>query len=220
MNPGKNNSIRSGGAEYRVELFAGLFARVPPPIIVPLFLTLTANRTNAERKQIAAIAALTFALTMILLTFLGEAILNLFGITISAFRIAGGLFLLLLGIDMMRSNFSADLSYKPSNASLVSTSIVPLTISILAGPGVSSTVIIFANNHEGLTHQIVVALVCLVVALIVYVFFRLSSMTVAFLTDTVNNVFNRIMGMLVTAIAVEFILHGLADHFPNLGIRH
>ena len=205
--------------EY-VKLFAGLFARVPPPIIVPIFLTLAASRTQVERKQMAAISAVTFAVTMLVFTFLGEAILTLFGITISAFRIAGGLFLLLLGIDMMRSNFSAAVSHKPLNASLISTSIVPLTIPILAGPGALSTVIIFANDHEGFTHQIVVAIVCLVVALMVYIFFRFSSMVGDFFTDTISNVFNRIMGMVVTAIAVEFILHGLGDHLPDLNIRH
>ena len=205
--------------EY-VKLFAGLFARVPPPIIVPIFLILAANRTQAERKQMAAISAVTFAVATLIFTFLGEAILNLFGITISAFRIAGGLFLLLLGIDMMRSSFSAALSYEPSSASLVSTSIVPLTIPVLAGPGALSTVIIFANDHEGFTHQIVVALVCLFVALIVYVCFRFSSLLGGFFTDTVSNSFNRIMGMIVTAIAVEFILHGLGDHLPDLTIQH
>ena len=206
--------------EY-TKLFAGLFARVPPPIIVPIFLLLTAHRSNVERRQIAAISAITFALTTLIFTFLGEAILTLFGISISAFRIAGGLFLLLLGIDMMRSSFSATLSsYEPSNASLVSASIVPLTIPVLAGPGVLSTVIIFANEHEEFTHRIVVALVCLFVALIVYLCFRLSSVLGGFFTDTVSNAFNRIMGMIVTAIAVEFILHGLDDHLPDLIIRH
>ncbi len=205
--------------EY-MKLFAGLFALVPPPIIVPFFLSLTASRTKAESKQMAAISAVAFAVTMIILIFLGQAILNLFGITVSAFRVAGGLLLLLMGIDMMRSNFSAALSNESSNSSLVSTSIVPLTIPILAGPGVLSTVIIFANDHEGLTHRIVVALVCLGVALIIYVLFRLSSMMGTFFTDTVSNVFNRLMGLIVAAIAVEFILHGLADHLPNLTLLH
>ena len=205
--------------EY-IKLFAGLFARVPPPIIIPIFLILAAQHTQIERKKMAAIAALTFAAATLIFTFLGEAILNLFGITISAFRIAGGLFLLLLGIDMMRSSFSPAFSYEQTNASLISTSIVPLTIPILAGPGALSTVIIFANDHEGLTHQIVVALVCLVVALMVYLCFRFSSMLGDFFIETVSNAFNRIMGMIVTAIAVEFILHGLGDHLPDLTIQH
>ncbi len=204
--------------EY-MKLFAGLFAMVPPPIIVPFFLSLTASRTKAESKQMAAISAIAFAVTMITLIFSGEAILNTFGITIAAFRIAGGLLLLLMGLEMMRSNFSAALN-EPSNSSLVSTSIVPLTIPILAGPGALSTVIIFANDHEGLTHRIVVALVCLAVTLIVYVLFRLSSMMSDLFTDTVSNVFNRLMGLIVTAIAVEFILHGLAGHFPDLTLFH
>jgi len=119
--------------------------------IVPFFLSLTASRTKAESNQMAAISSVAFAVTMIMFTFLGEAILNLFGITISAFRIAGGLLLLLMGIDMMRSNFSTGDINESSNASLICTSIVPLTIPILAGPGVLSTIIILANNHEGLS---------------------------------------------------------------------
>jgi len=209
----------TGWNEY-LKLFAGLFAMVPPAIIVPFFLSLTASRTKAERNQMAAISAVAFAVTVITLTFLGKAILNLFGITISAFQIAGGLLLLLMGIEMMRSDFSAALPNESSNSSLVSTSIVPLTIPILAGPGALSTVIIFANIHEGLTHQIVVAVVGLAVALIVYVLFRLSSMAGGLFTEPVSNVFNRLMGLIVTAIAVEFILHGLAGHLPDLTILH
>ena len=68
--------------EY-MKLFAGLFAMVPPPIIVPFFLSLTANRTKAESKQMAAISAVAFAVTMIILTFLGQAILNLLGMQLN-----------------------------------------------------------------------------------------------------------------------------------------
>jgi multiple antibiotic resistance protein len=205
--------------EY-VKLFVGLFVLVPPSIIVPFFLSLTASRTKAESNQMAAISSVAFAVTMIMFTFLGEAILNLFGITISAFRIAGGLLLLLMGIDMMRSNFSTGDINESSNASLISTCIVPLTIPILAGPGALSTIIILANNHEGLSHRIVVALVSLAVAVVVYLLFRLSSLAGAFFTETVSNVFNRIMGLIVTAMAVEFILPGLAGHLPELNILH
>ncbi len=205
--------------EY-MKLFAGLFALVPPPIIVPFFLSLTANRTPAERNHMAAISAVAFAVTMIVLTFSGQAILNVFGITISAFRVAGGLLLLLMGIDMMRSNVNPALSTGSSDSSLVSSSIVPLTIPILAGPGALSTVIIFANDHEGLTHRIVVAVVCLAVALIVYGLFRLSSLMGGVFTETVSNVFTRLMGLIVAAIAVEFIVHGLAGHLPDLTILH
>lgn len=204
--------------EY-TKLFVGLMALVPPPIIVPLFLSLTANRTKAESNKMAAISSAAFGLTLVILVFTGQAILNLFGITIGAFQIAGGLLLLLMGLDMLRSNFSAA-SLSSSNASLVSTSIVPLTIPILAGPGALSTIIIFAGNHEGLTHRIVVALVSLAVALIIYILFRLALTTSFLFTETASNVFNRIMGLIVTSIAVEFILHGLAAHLPDFRILH
>ncbi len=81
----------------------------------------------------AAISAIAFAIVMLILIFFGEAILNLFGVTISAFRITGDLLFLLMGIDRMRASFSTQISGEPGDNSLISISIVPLTIPILAG---------------------------------------------------------------------------------------
>ena len=86
-----------------------------------------------------------------------------------------------------------------------------------------STVIVFANHHDGysgFTHRIVVSLAVLIVALALYLLLRFSSVVGRVFTDTVNNVVSRVMGLVLVAIAVEFMLHGLAGHFPGLGIVH
>jgi len=97
---------------------------------------------------------------------------------------------------------------------------VPLTIPILAGPGAISAVVLFATNHDGISHRIVTALVLLAVALTVWVQLRLAIAADKLITPNMALVFNKVMGLLVAAIAFEFIMDGIAGHFPDLNTLH
>ena len=206
--------------EY-VKVFVGVFALVPPPIVIPLFLGVMAARSVEEKKAAAGVAAIAFAVTMGVFTFLGDAILAVFGITLAAFRLAGGFLLLLIALDMIRSNPHADIGDdgKPSS-SVLALGIVPITIPILAGPGAISAVVLFASDHEGISHRIVVSSVLVAVALTIFVMLRLAAVSDRLFTESTTVVFNKVMGLIVAAIAFEFVMDGIAGHFPQLTTIH
>lgn len=208
--------------EY-TKLFAGLFALTPPSIVIPVFLGLTGQRPADERRKIALVGVIGFAVVMIAFVFLGEAILDTFSISVAGFRVAGGLLLAVIGFNLLRAgNVEGDESGDPQTdaQSAVSVALVPLAIPILAGPGAISAGVIYAQQEDGISHRIVVALVVVAVAVAVYLMLRASLAAKRFLTPPVMSAFNRIMGLIVLAIGVEFIFHGLAGHFPDVTILH
>ncbi|MEX0956790.1 MAG: MarC family protein [Rhizobiaceae bacterium] len=209
----------SNWPEY-VKVFVGVLALVPPPIIVPLYLGVMAGRSMKEKNAAALVGGLGFLITTVAFTFLGEAILGVFGITLGAFRLAGGFLLLMIAIDMLRSDPHIDASGESRGGSAVAVGIVPITIPSLAGPGAISAVVLFASEHDGLTHRILVSIVLAGVALLVYVMLRAAAYAEQLFTKNVQLIFNKVMGLLVAAIAFEFMMDGLAAHFPELVTVH
>jgi multiple antibiotic resistance protein len=198
------------------KLLIGLFAITGPLSSLPIFLGLTAERSILERIRVAQVAVLTFAISMLIFTYFGQAILDLFGISLPAFRIAGGILLLLTALDMMRSDMETKPAEKTTVVKSAAVGIVPLAIPLLAGPGSISTIIIYASAHESLAHSILVSIVILSVSLLVYLTFRLALSMGPIMGETATIVMNRVMGLIVASIAIEFMLHGIADHFPQL----
>jgi multiple antibiotic resistance protein len=214
--------------EY-TKLFVGLLALVPPSVNVPIYLGLTAQRSKEDTQKIAFVSVVGFAVLMIVFVFLGEAILETFGISIAAFRVAGGILLLLIAFDLMRGDpeeeaeeeFEGTISVDRRNSgNAVAIALVPLAVPMLAGPGAISTAVIYAQEEAGFTHRVLVAVVVVLVALFMYVLFRVSALGAKLFTPTVASVFNKVMGLIIAAIAVEFLFHGIADHFPDLRILH
>ena len=201
--------------EY-VRLLVGLLALINPLTVLPIFLGLLHGRTVAEKGHISTVAALTVLVTLLIFTYLGAALLNLFAITIESFRIAGGILLLLTALEMMRARATAKEGPADSETSLTSIGIVPLGIPLLAGPGAIVTTIVDASAVPGLAHKIAVSVVVVMVAFIVYVTLRLSAKAGAYLSPTAMTIFNRVMGLIIASIAVEFIIGGLAARFPVL----
>jgi multiple antibiotic resistance protein len=201
--------------EY-TKLLIGLLAIASPLSAIPIFLGLTSDRTPAERQRIALVAASVAAATLLVFTFLGKALLSLFGITIEAFQIAGGILLLLMALGMMGALPGATTSDESDSSGRASIGIVPLAIPLLAGPGAISTILIYAHRHESLAHDLLVSGVIISVMTIVFLTLRLSTVIGPKLGKTGISVLNRIMGLIVAAIAVEFIVDGLAARFPAL----
>ncbi len=205
--------------EY-TKIFIGVFARVSPPFIVPLFLNAVGDRPLREKIGTALVASLTFAITMTFFTFYGAALLNAFGITMAAFRIAGGVLLFLLALDMIRAGSANSATGGQSNESWLALGIVPLGIPILAGPGSITTIVIFSDLHDGLSHKLLVVGVLIAITIYIAGMLSVAAATKKLFGPLTSTVFNRVMGLIVLAIAVEFILDGLAAHFPNLGSVH
>jgi len=186
---------------------------------LPLFVALTANSSVSEKMKVASVSIITFVITMLIFTYFGLVILDFFGISLAAFRIAGGLLMLLTALDMMRS----DLAKPPSSTSAsnsVRVGIAPIAIPSLSGPGAISTIIIFAGAHNSTEHIVLVTVDILITALIMYAILFSAIKMGGLLGETANLVMNRVLGLIVASIGIEFIIHGIAGHFPDMTILH
>ena len=205
--------------EY-TKLLIGLLALTDPLGVYPVLLGLSEGFSVTEKKKIIRSSVFTYAITLLIFTYLGTYILDLFGITIAAFKIAGGILFLFYALDMMGVIKLPTFSGEAQSASSGHLGIVPIGIPLLAGPGTISTIIIYADIHQSLAHLLLVNAVILTAALIVYLIFRTSFKMGSILGKTTTMVLNRVMGLILAAISIEFILDGIAAHFPNLMSIH
>lgn len=205
-------------AEY-IKIFVGLLAIVNPFGAIPIFISMTAGENSSQRRNTINLAA--FGVTIILLAalFFGEWLLQFFAITIDSFRVGGGILILLMAIAMLHAKTSqvrqteeeADESIEKE-----SVAIVPLAMPLLAGPGAISTVILAAHKSSGIAHYMVIALGIVLLSLAVWGVLRLSPWMAGRISATGFNIFTRIMGLILAAIAVEFIANGIKGLFPVL----
>jgi multiple antibiotic resistance protein len=205
--------------EY-VKLLAGLISIVDPVGAIPIFLGLTENRPLEDRRRTAWVCAMAVSAVLFASLLGGEFILRLFGIGIPAFRVAGGILILLMGVSMLRA--SADRSRqtpeeRAESYGKESVAVVPLAIPLLSGPGAISAIIVY--SHEKCScwqHYLLVSLAIGSVAFIVLVTLWMAPKIASMLGKTGMNVITRIMGLVIFAIAVEFIAKGLTELFPIL----
>jgi multiple antibiotic resistance protein len=201
--------------EY-VRLLVGLLALINPLTVLPIFLGLVQGRTESDKRHISTVAAVTVLVTLLIFTYFGGALLDLFAITVDSFRIAGGILLLLTALEMMRAKAAARAGGEDTEVNITSIGIVPLGIPLLAGPGAIVTTIVDATALPGVAHKLMVSAVVVLVAIVVYVALRLSAKAGTYMSPTAMTIFNRVMGLIIASIAIEFMLGGLAARFPIL----
>lgn len=186
---------------------------------LPIFISLTSHHTASERKHAVNIAVLTTALTLVISVYLGEPVLALFGISIPSFRVAGGIIVMLLAIAMLRARPS-EVRYAPGEADeaahRAAIAVVPLGIPLIAGPGAISTVIIFAHQSTSWLDLAFLTATSLAVSGLMWLSLRLAAPIRHLLGITGINVVTRLMGLILTAVAVEFITGGLGELLPGL----
>ena len=153
--------------EY-VRLAVGLLALINPLTVLPIFLGLVQGRPESEKRHISSVASITVLVTLLIFTYFGGALLDLFAITIDSFRIAGGILLLLTALEMMRARAGAQTSGEDTEVNITSIGIVPLGIPLLAGPGAIVTTIVDATALPGIAHKVAVSVVIVLVAIAVY----------------------------------------------------
>ena len=205
--------------EY-LKILVGLLAIVNPLGAVPFAMTLLSGYSRQELKKtnrvvfISVIAILTTALLG------GEALLHFFNISFSSFRVAGGILVLLMAMSMMHGRISSvkytDEEQEEMEERDDSIAVVPLTMPMLTGPGAMSTVILYAHMGTGLEHYGLIFGAILVVAIASYAVYSSIPVIARFATRTSLNVTVRIMGLILAAIAIEFIAGGIKELFPRL----
>jgi multiple antibiotic resistance protein len=200
------------------KIFISLFAIVDPVGIIPIIIAFTAGMTAQKRERVGRMASLSVFVILLAALLLGEAILGFFGISIHSFRTAGGILLLLMSITMLIGNKP---SYTPDDTgdsdATSSVAIVPLSTPLLAGPGAISTVILDAHKGSNTGHYGVMALILVLLSLTVWLTFLIAPWVSRRLGKIGSNIVTRLMGLLLAAIAVEFIAGGLRGLFPGLG---
>ncbi|PIR15078.1 MAG: antibiotic resistance protein MarC [Elusimicrobia bacterium CG11_big_fil_rev_8_21_14_0_20_64_6] len=198
--------------EYAFLTFGSLFAIVDPFAAVPTFLALTSNDSSEQRHRMARTACLTCAGVMAIFALLGPSIFRLFGITLAAFQIAGGLVLLLSSLDMIRAQKSPMRETPEEFAEGMSKddiAITPLAVPLLAGPGAITTSIVLSGRAANLPQKLIFFVLIAAVALISYWVLVLAADSAKKLSPTILNIITRLMGLLLAAIGVQFILSAL-----------
>ena len=204
--------------EY-LQLSTGLISVVNPIGAIPIFMSLTENRTLADRKQIALVCAFSVACVLLIALLAGESILQFMGIGLPAFKVAGGLLVLLMGISMLHASPDR-LRHTPEEQAesydKESIAVVPMAIPLLSGPGAISTTIVYGHMGHSLTHYLLVGAVILSVSVVVLTALLLAPRIANLMGRTGMNVITRVMGLIICSIAVEFIAKGLSALFPAL----
>ena len=202
-----------------LKIFISLIAIVNPLGAIPIFVNLITGMADQERYRIINIVATTVGFILLASLLFGEVILDFFGITIHSFRVGGGILLLLMSISMLQARVSAISQTREEaeeSRDKESIAIVPLAIPLLAGPGGISTVVIAAHRGSGIGHYALIAVEIVVLSLILWAVLRLAPLISKRISATGINIFTRIMGLILAAIAVEFIANGLKGLFPSL----
>ena len=195
-------------------LLAGgsLFAIVNPVAAVPAFLAMTEHDSPAERLRMARTACLTCAGILLSFAILGQTIFKVFGITLPSFQIAGGLILLLVSLDSLRGKRSPvqeTVEETEAGASKTDISITPLAVPMLSGPGAITTAIVLeAKARTFLQHGVLYAVI-LAISAVSYVVFHAAVTGARKVNPIAMNITNRLMGLMLAATAVEFILGAL-----------
>ncbi len=203
-----------------IKIFVAMLVIVNPLGIIPIFVTMTAGHTDADRKRIARIAAQTVAVALIISTLLGEKVLEMFGISIASFKVGGAILIMLNAIAMMQAAPTRD-KQTPEEAeeavAKASIAVVPLGIPLLAGPGAMSTIVIYASEKKAVLHLGAVVLVVIAVAVVTWLALRIATKVGRLMSTTTLNVATRIMGLLLAALAVEIFASGIVELIPALG---
>lgn len=181
-----------------------LFIIIDPVGLIPIFMSLTRDNTRAERNAIFVRAILVAFVLLLVFALAGRGILDVFGITVNDFKIAGGILLLVIALRVIN-----EAHYGQNEDGQAG--IVPLAVPLLAGPGAITTTIVMINLY-GLWVTISALLLTFVIAFII---FRFVDLFYRFLGKTGSDVIAKIMGMLLASIAIQFIREGITALFPH-----
>ncbi len=189
---------------------------IDPLTAVPVLLALTAGQDRASRQLTARRAAITAGLVLGLFAVAGGLVFRGFGITMPAFQIAGGLLLLRIGLDMLAPR-RADPRRPERRAD---PAISPLAVPILAGPGAITTVMVLSSRQPGWWSAVPVLAAIAVATLLTWATLRGAEVIEARLSRRVMELLEPIVGLLLAAIAIEFLLTGVRDSRVLGGLAH
>jgi len=200
--------------DYLLHALVTLFVTVDPIGLAPMFMVLTAGFGPVARRQAAIRACTTAAAVLIAFALFGEPLIGFLGITLAAFRIAGGLLLFVIAFEMVferRIERKAATAEKASGGvdDLRSIAIFPLAIPLTSGPGAISATILLASQAANVVGVIVLIVAILAMIAACLIVFLLAARIEHFLGETGRLVVSRLLGVILAALAVQFVADGV-----------
>jgi len=200
--------------EFALLALTSVFFLVDPFAVIPVFLAITEGSPDSERRMMARRSAWTCAIVLCTFSVAGSLIFKAFGITLPAFKIAGGIILLQIGLDMLQARQSSTKSTPEETEEGVAkadASIIPLGMPMLAGPGAISTVMVLVGeSHSWWQHAVVYATI-LLSSFASYLILAGAGRVRRYMGETGIRILMRLMGLLLVALAVQFVANGLID---------
>ena len=194
--------------------FSAIFFVVDPIGVVPIFIAMTQGDPPEELRDTARRASLVAAGLLVFFALFGTFLFKVVGVSLSAFRVAGGIVLLITALDMLRARQS-EVRTSPEEAQEATVkedvAIVPLALPLLAGPGAIATVMVLMSRASGVVPVIAVVASIVVTMIASYFLLRGASLVQRALGQSGVAIFQRVMGLLLAAIAVQFIAEGVRD---------
>ena len=194
---------------FLITAFATLFVVIDPPGLVPLFIALTQGMTNERRRAMATRACIIATILLTVFGLFGESVLGFIGISMPAFRIAGGILLFLTALDMLferrtkrREDQKSDPDHDPS--------VFPLATPLIAGPGaIASMILLVGQSGPGWGGSLAVLALLWAMIVVTWLFLLASPPLERLLGRTGTIVITRLLGMLLAALSVQFVIDGI-----------
>lgn len=199
--------------------FISLLALINPIGAIPFFISLTLSQSEAEKRHTIKIAAMSVAIVIGVSALVGQQIIAFFGISVASLQVGGGIIMLLMAVSMINAQTSrtrATPEEEGEAEAKASIAVVPLAIPLLTGPGSISTVVVYAGKAEHWYELLVLCGIGAVIGVIVWGVFRVAEPIARMIGRTGINIGTRLMGLILSALAVEFIVDGLKTLLPVL----
>ena len=200
-------------AQFALVTVTSVLFIVDPIAVVPTYLVITQDETAGERRRTARRACIAMTILLVVFAATGTLLFRTFGITLAAFRTAGGLILWFVAMDMLRGERRTQEGREEvmEGQAKEDVAVTPLAIPMLAGPGAISTVIVLSSQARGPAQTAIVYGAILLTGLASFVTLRIGEPLLSRLGKTGVRVVTRIMGLLLAAVAVQFVLSGIKE---------
>ena len=202
-----------------LKVFVALIALINPLGVLPMFISLTQDFSAVQKQRAIRTAAFTVVAVVAISALLGENIIRFFGISTASLQVSGGLLILLMALNMLNAQpggTKTTVEERDEAEHKDAIGVVPLGIPLLTGPGAMSTVIVMAHNAKQPMDYAAIIGSGVVIAILVWLTLQMAQPIARTLGRTGINIATRIMGLLVAAVAVEFIVDGLTAMIPAL----
>jgi multiple antibiotic resistance protein len=199
--------------EIFLQYFVLYFVVIDPIGTTPLFLVVTKGLNAKDKNKVAFEGVLIATIVLLFFAFFGNYVLKYLGISFPAFTIAGGVILFLIALEML-FDIRSERKKRSINDKRDKISIFPIAIPLLAGPAAITSVILTISQAEGSYSLLIINIICLIsVMLVSFTILRVFTKFQKFINEKIINIFSRVIGIILAALSIQYILDGIKSFF-------